>query len=202
MRVYRVSHVEAFRRFEVDEDADYDRLVAAILGTAEPTERQLAGTAFHKALELATAQPGDELWDLRADGYLFSFRCDCELVLPPIRELRAEKTYIVDGEPITITGQVDTIEGRRLDDHKTTGRVDPERYLEGYQWRLYLDIFEADHFRWNIFELHETDDPLVWHVTSAHRLEQFRYPALGADCQALVERFARFTRQHIEALAT
>lgn len=196
-RIYRVSHVEAFRQYEADDEAELAPLLESIAGASEPSPRMLAGTALHKALELAQ-HADDEVFDLRADGYLFSMRGDFELQLPQIRELRASKRYIVDGEPIVISGQVDAIEGRRIDDHKSTGRFDPERYLDGYQWRLYLDIFEADHFRWNIFELHETENPLVWHVVALHVLDQYRYPALGADCQALVERFARFVRTHVE----
>lgn len=197
MRVYRVSHVEAFRRFEADDDASLDALVASILGRDEPTPKQAAGTAFHRALEAAAA--GVDVDELRADPYLFRIACDCEIQLPELRELRGSRVYVVDGEPICISGQVDAIEGKRIDDHKTTGRFDPERYIAGAQWRLYLDIFGCDRFRWNVFELQETDDPFAWVVTSAHRLEQFRYPALEDDCRALVERFARFVRQHVEA---
>jgi hypothetical protein len=72
-----------------------------------------------------------------------------------------------------------------VEDHKTTGRFDPERYLSGYQWRLYLDIFGADLFRWNVFEIKATDDPLTWDVFAQHTLEQYRYPAMSADCARL-----------------
>jgi hypothetical protein len=189
LKAWRVSEVEAFRQWEADEDAEVD-LLAKLRG-GEQTARMAAGTAFHKALE--QGQSGDVL---KADGYTFEIVGDHEIVLPSIRELRAYKTYTVDGEPIVITGQVDGLEGRRVDDWKTTGRFDAERYLEGYQWRLYLDIFAADIFRWGIFEMAESDDPMRWVVFASHRLEQYRYPRLAEDCQALVERFARYVRAH------
>lgn len=194
--MYRVSHVEAFRQWEADEETDLDWLLRRIRGEEPPSERMLAGTALHKALELAPI--GQEFAELRVDGYTFRFVGDFELRLSTIRELRGRKTYVVDGLPIEITGQVDQIEGKRIDDHKTTGRFDPERYLEGYQWRLYLDIFNADRFRWNVLEMSETDDPKVWDVFAQHTLEQWRYPGLANDCHALVERFARFVRTHVE----
>lgn len=193
---YRVSHVESFRQWEADEESEVQDLVSRILGLEPPSARMEAGTAFHKALEVAT--PGAEVETLCANGYTFTFKGDFEVRLPLVRELRAGTAYMVDGRPITISGQVDGIEGRRIDDHKTTGRFDPERYLDGYQWRLYLDIFGADAFRWNVFEIGETDDPFHYEVFAQHTLEQFRYPTLGADCQALVERFARFAREYIE----
>ena len=39
------------------------------------------------------------------------------------------------------------IDGLRIEDHKTTSRFEPDWYLPGYQWRLYLDIFGASRFR-------------------------------------------------------
>lgn len=194
---YRVSHVEAFRQWEQDDDADIESLLRRIRGDEPPSEKMLAGTALHKALELA--QDDGEVSELQADGYTFLFAGDFKIALTHVRELRAHKTYMADGRPIVISGQVDQIEGKRIDDHKTTGRFDPERYLDGCQWRLYLDIFNADRFRWNVLEMEETDEPGVWRVFNQHTLEQYRYPELPADCAGLVTRFARFVRDYIES---
>jgi len=200
---YRVSNVEAFRQWEADEEAELADLIDKISGEFVPSAAMLAGTAFHKVLENATS--GLELNEAEELGHRFIFSSDVEIEVTPIRELRASKTYIVDGEPIVISGQVDAIEGLRIEDHKTTARFDPDRFLAGYQWRLYLDIFGASLFRWNVFELRELDDESdtvpTYAVTAAHRLEQYRYPALEADCLALVTRFARFVRLYIEAVA-
>ncbi len=191
---YRVSHLEAFRQWREDEDAELSDLVEKVMGEWEPSEAMKAGTAFHKALEHA----GPGLTDLLiADGYVFHIECDCDLEIADIREIRASKTYIVDGLPIVVSGQLDAIDGKRIDDHKTTGRFDPDRYLSGYQWRLYLDIFEADVFRWNVFEVVKTadiPDRQDWSVFGSHRLEQHRYPQLADDCQRLVADFARLVR--------
>lgn len=195
---YRVSHIEAFRRFEQDEEAEVADLIESIAGRSEPTERMRAGTAFHKGLELWKDSAVCDL--LEVDGFTFTFRSDMRLYLPLTRELRASKTWIVDGAPITVSGQVDAIDGLCIHDHKTTSRFDPERYIAGCQWKLYLDIFGASVFRWNVFEINELDLPGHYEVRDQHTLEQYRYPALGADCQALVERFARFVREHVQPL--
>jgi hypothetical protein len=196
---FRVSMVESFRKWAVDQDAEDDalaELLANISGEGVASELMQAGTAFHKALE--TAPTGIDVSELGAEGYTFCITDSLEIGLTTIRELRASKTYVVDGQPITISGQVDQIEGKRIEDHKTTGRFDAERYMEGYQWRLYLDIFGADHFRWNVFEISAMDEPKCYQVFGQHRLEQYRYPGLEADCQALVERFARFVRERFQ----
>lgn len=192
--IYRVSNVEAYRQWLQDDESDLSDLAARITGTMEPTEAMLAGTAFHLALE--NAGEGETL-TLESPGYRFTFLCDAAIELPSIREIRSSKTYIVDGEPIVISGQLDAIDGKRIDDHKTTSRFDPERYLDGYQWRLYLDIFDADVFRWNVFEIKQEvvlPDIQEWSVIAAHRIEQYRHPMLERDCQRLVEGFARLVR--------
>lgn len=198
--MFRVSHVEAFRQWEADDEADTDDLIARIRGEDTSSELMLAGTAFHKALE--TAPTGIEVSEMEANGYLFCITDDLEIGLCPVRELRASKAYMVDGRPIVISGQVDQMEGLRIEDHKTTGHFDPERYLQGCQWKLYLDIFGCERFRWNIFEIAAMDEPKTYQVHGQHTVEQFRYPLMEQDCQALVERFARFVREHLDAAPT
>ncbi len=206
---HRVSNVEAFRQWERDEDSTLEELLEKISGEFQPSAAMLAGTAFHKVLE--NAIPGVEIDAAEELGHRFVFAPGLQVEVVPIRELRASKTYMVDGEPVTITGQVDALEGLRIEDHKTTSRFDPDRYLDGYQWRLYLDIFGASLFRWNVFEIAEIDStqpsegfdlpPPEYEVRTQHRLEQYRYPALEADCLALVSRFARFVREHVTVTA-
>jgi hypothetical protein len=192
---FRVSEVESFRQYREDDDASLEALVARMRGEVPPSPAMEAGTAFHAALE--GSPTGLTVSSIEANGYTFTFAGDFTAELPTIRELRASKTWMVDGEPVTISGQLDCIHGKRVEDHKTTGRFDPERYLAGYQWRLYLSIFGADHFRWNVYEIAERDHPLEWEVFAAHRLEQYRYPAMEDDCALLVQDLARFARVHL-----
>jgi hypothetical protein len=192
---FRVSEVESFRQFMLDEEAELEHFLARMRGQVPPSPAMEAGTAFHKALEEAIT--GLEVTSIEANGYTFTFAGNFTVELPAIREVRASKTWIVDGEPVTISGQLDCIHGKRVEDHKTTSRFDPERYLDGYQWRLYLAIFGADHFRWNVFEIAEKDHPLDWEVFAQHRLEQYRYPAMEDDCTRLVQDLARFARNHM-----
>lgn len=183
----RVSNIESFRRWREDEEQSVEQLVRW-LTTDEPSEAMRAGTAFHKVLELA--KPG-EYDTLQALGYTFHLP-EGELALPEVRELRAYGAY----GPLQVTGQVDGLEGRRIDDHKTTARFDAERYLSGYQWRFYLDIFDADVFRWNVFELKELDHQ-VYKVSPPQTLETYRYPGMHEDCARLAADYYEFARQHM-----
>lgn len=187
----RVSELESFRRWRADPDASVDEVVAMLRHGLEPTEGMLAGTAFHALLE--HAKPG-ELVIAESQGFTFHFAEDAEIVLPTVRELRAYKAY---GE-LTVTGQVDGLFGRRVEDHKTTAHFNADRYLEGYQWRFYLDIFEADLFRWNVFEIKPVPKKArVYEVAAPQVLEQARYAGMADDCASLAHDFLAFARIHV-----
>lgn len=183
----RVSSIETFRRWKLDEDMTAADLVAR-LTDFQPTPAMLAGTAFHKALE--DAVPG-EYPELKAQGYTFLMP-DAEIGLPDIRELRAFGSY----GALSVTGQVDGLHGKRVEDHKTTASFRPDGYIEGCQWRFYLDIFGADVFRWNVFEITEVDD-MTYRVKPPHLLEQCRYPGLHDDCMDLAREFYGFASEYL-----
>jgi len=208
----RVSHVSAFARWKNDEDASIDFLINDILSD-KPSEAMLKGTAFHKFLEHAQAGESEQA---QVDGYTFIFAGDFNLYLPRMREWRKGKDY----GGIIVSGQVDAIEHKTIYDHKTTERFDAEKYLESWQHRFYLDIFEADRFVWNVWEmkhLGETtsiQDALEaeattggvvgssqsYEVRALHQLEQFRYPAMEQDCTELALEYLAFARKYMPQL--
>lgn len=188
----RVSNIEAYRRwqnwkplFDGDEEPSLEDFVRSIT-TDEPSEKMMAGTAFHAAIENA-AYGSHETFE--AMGYTFLLP-DAEIALPTIREMRAFKAY----GGLLVTGKVDCLDGKVVEDHKTTSRIDMDRYLEGYQWRFYLDVFEADVFRWHLFQITE-QEPRVYRVSAPQVLEAVRYPELHRDCARLAEEYFDFARR-------
>lgn len=176
----RVSSLETFRRWRENEDTDAQTLIDS-LTLDEPTDAMKAGTAFHAALERASEGITHVLTD---GGYSFDFDIDAEISLPELREIRATSKY----GPLLVTGKFDALDGRTIIDHKTTAHFDAERYVSGYQWRYYLDIFGCNTFRWNVFEIREIE-PRTYMVQSYHRLEQSRYPGMHEDCMRLALEF-------------
>lgn len=187
MMLARVSNIEAFRRWREDDEADLADLVRQIT-VDEPSAAMKAGTAFHKALELAAAGTHEVL---QANDYTFHVIDGC-IELPDIREMRAYREY---GD-LTVTGQVDGIAGKTVVDHKTTSRFDAERYLGGCQWKFYLDIFEADVFRWHVFEISEIGER-EYRVSAPQFLTAYRYPELRADCDRLASDYRAFAEKHL-----
>jgi hypothetical protein len=192
----RVSHIEAYRRwrdwtplFDGDEEPTLEQLVQSITSD-EPSEKMLAGTAFHKALELA--QSG-EYETLSAEGYRFTLP-DAAIELPAIREIRAERSY----GSLIVSGKADGVLGKTVIDHKTTSRIDFDRYLEGYQWRFYLELFGADEFCWNLFQITETA-PRTYRVAAPQVLKMPRYPEIARDCEKLAAEYLAFARQYLPA---
>lgn len=192
MRV-SATELDAFRYYRDSKDAELEPLLAQLRRALPPTEPMLAGRAFHKALELA--EPG-EVGVFEAEGYRFEIAADVEIDLPNVRELKATRDYLIDGEPVTLVGMVDAIHGQRVDDHKTTSRFDPERFLGGLQWRVYLEVFGADEFRWNVFEWREVE-PKTYVVHAFHSLTAYRYPGIAADVERELGLFVDFARQHL-----
>lgn len=192
MRV-SVTELDNFRRWQGDEEADLETLLRQLRKQEPPSRAMLAGIALHKALE--QAEPGDVL-AFNQDGFRFKFVTNIELALTEFREIKAEKVYTVDGYPVTVVGKIDHMQGKRIDDHKSTGRFDAERFLDSYQWRYYLDIFGADVFQWNVFEMAE-DDPDEFTVFAFHPMRQYRYAAMHEDCLALLRAFLSFARAHL-----
>ena len=175
--IFRVSEVESYRQWRGSEDAEVSALLSRLRGEIPPTQNMLAGTAFHDVLEHAK---DGELPEASAQGFHFIIEADITLALSRIREVRAHKDY----PGIRVTGKLDVLNGLRVEDHKTTEQFNPERYLDGYQWRYYLDIFGADTFRWNVFEMKEVAE-MTYLVHTFHSLEQCRYPNLSRDCERL-----------------
>lgn len=189
-----VTELDAFRRWRVDEEAELEPLLRQLRKLEPPSEAMRAGSALHKALELA--EPG-AFGCLKADGYRFDFDAQVELALPDLREIKAEKVYMVGDEPIVVVGKVDTLEGLKVGDHKSTSRFDAERFMDAYQWRYYLDIFAADVFEWNVFEMAEQPEPQTYKVFGFHQLRQYRYAELQEDCLALLRDFVGFAHAHL-----
>lgn len=202
-----VTDVEAVRSYLAGDGwCGLDELIAQLRRQTEPTEAMRVGTAFHQALEHVREGTHSELV---ADAYCFEIPGDVELTLPEHREERLRGR--IGG--LDLTGRVDGRTGSTVVDYKTTRSFNPERLLTGYPWRLYLALTGAWVFTWHVFELKRTGPPpgvaedmfgdpdlrplTTYQVRAHHRLTQYAYPELLADCHRVGRRFADFARAYL-----
>src|SRR5690606_33187553 len=99
---------------------------------------------------------------------------------------------------VTLVVKVDAVLGRRIDDHKLTSSFDAERYLAGYQWRIYLEVFGAEELRWNVFEGSASAvSHRQWRLRSLRQLPTYRYPSIAAHVEREVAAFVEFARIYL-----
>lgn len=188
------SDLDAYRRFRANEDAELADLIAHLRRETPPSEAMEAGTALHAALEIA--DPGAEFERMEANGYTFDMQIEGEIDMPAIRERKETREFMIGRTLATLVGKVDAIHGQRIEDHKFTGRFDPERFMASMQWRVYLTIFGANEFRWNIFEGREIA-PKHYVISAFHQLRMHRYPGMERDVEHEVAQFIEFARCHL-----
>jgi hypothetical protein len=187
-----VTNVNLYRTWKQEEGLDVGWLLTKIL-VREQTPKMVAGEAFHNAIEEAQES---EHYSLGAMGYVFQFLCDAELALPTLREVSMSKEY--DG--LLVKGRVDAIDAKIVSDLKTTEQFEPERYLDGLQWRFYLDMTEADRFDWHVFQMRETTSKYCDHLCEVfgyHTLTQYRYDGMHEECLKWAREYREFAENFL-----
>ena len=155
-------------------------------------DRMRAGTALHEFLEKAGE---GEIPEAKVQDIIFVFDCDFQLPIPQFREQRRFKDY---GE-LRVTGKTDALTGKRMADYKLIidHQVEGEQYMDSYQWRFYLDIFDADVFDYFIFQAEEVGANIL-HIKDVHKITMYRYPDLHQDCSDLAAEFYDAAQRSIE----
>lgn len=189
-----VSDVDQYLYYRGDEDMELDAILRRLRREEPPTPAMAMGTAFHSILEDAT--DGDEFEEVERDGFRFVFGMDAEMSLPPVRECKGEHPVMVDGIPVTLVGKVDGIDGMRIWDHKLTGRFDAEKFADAMQWRMYLWMFGAWQFTYNVFVRYEQPDGTIL-VKDLHSFDFYRYPGMEDDIMRELREYVAFVREHL-----
>jgi hypothetical protein len=188
MKYVSVSNIDRFRRY-LDGYGDLDSLIADLTRKTPSTEPMLRGKAWASAMEHLKSGEHEVI---QSEGYRFIFKCYGEIPACSLRELTVFGEY---GE-MGVVGRCDRIYGPVVEDDKTSSFIDIEEYIDGYQWRFYLDMFDADIFRWRIWCMKEVK-PKTWIVEDTCVFEQYRYPSLHDDCMSLAQEFHEFAKEHL-----
>jgi len=150
------SMIDSFRQY-FDKDLSEEQLLARIKKEEPPSKYMQLGTAFHEFLEKPHETYREENDCFEAEngivmpGELVRSALDC--IQPGGEsEIKTVRDYYIDGEIISIVAKADQLFGRWIFEHKTnwTGFA-YDRYADSYQWRFYLDAFDADRVYYNVF---------------------------------------------------
>lgn len=189
-----VTDLEQWRWYNLMEAKTKEDLVGSLLRTEPPNDKMMMGTAWHSILE----NPPDVIDEVEKDGFVFKVECDGEIFLPQVREIRATKDYVVDDCVVTLTGGCDGITAYEVGDHKLTFRPNPENYLESYQWRAYLDIYDADVFKYFIY--HGVQKGKTVSIKDFSTMKMYRYPNMFEDIMVGVRGLLGFVNDHVPEL--
>lgn len=192
-----VTDLESFRYWKANEDATLEDLLIRLRHEEPPTPAMEAGRAFAKLMETAPLGDMASTW---VDGWQFTFALDADVELPQHREVKTEMVFDTPSGPVTLVAKADGVDGRVVHDQKLTERWDPEKYLDSWQWRAYLLMFDADSFVYDVFE--GKYDGRTVTVRDYHRMAFYSYPAMEADVQRAVAELAEAVKRRLPERVT
>jgi hypothetical protein len=187
--------VECFRLYsQPDQDwLSEAELIATIKGELVPTPAILLGHAFGRVLETP------DIYRVSGGFRYGHFTFSDDTIAPALDvvdrrgvfEVKATKRY----GTCELVAKVDHILGTQISEFKTTTTsFDINKYFASYQWRLYLDAFEARCLTYHVFCLNDHGNGVV-ELRGIESFNLFPYAELHHDCCALIGRFAAFVTQ-------
>ncbi len=197
----RRSHLEEFRRIVATDYGDEAALVRAISGQGdEPNWMMKAGTAWHWLLEHGTE--GAHLFPLEqveCQGWTFT-KGDVlsarQHTGSGLYEVNARRVIDCWGTLVELECTADHIRGLHIQDHKTKFTPpDARDYEQQLQWRVYLWVFEALSFQYNLWHFGQPKDS---HCTlyDVYPFRFWPYPGLEADIRRWTSHFLDWAHRH------
>ncbi len=206
-----VSILEKFRRWIWcdDPESQYDneeKFLESLQGIFKGTPKTAFGGAFHQIIE-GEYTIDRKLNIYQAGGFYFTH----EQAKPAldyrnehtamVYEMNTREAFETKYGPIQVSGRTDGIEGLAIRDSKTKFRnPDYQEYVASCQWKLYLEMMEADLFYYDVFEVkHFKED--AYHsqklfpdvvIEPAVPLLCTRYPGMRSDIDEILNLFMEY----------
>ena len=202
----RVTDLDAWQ-FWQSSGQPFEEFLRHMRRERPPTPLMERGIAFHSAMEQAIKDGVDEHHVLTANGWVFPIARGADVEIP-VAGCRSEEAGSLRYEDIdvTLTGRADVMceSGPSLWDFKTTQRSpDLEAYYWRWQWRAYLEMFEAYKFTYLVFKLmpapeygmKELGNQQCAMVVGADHLDLYRYAGMGDDVRGAVHSLSKLLRE-------
>lgn len=169
-----------------------EKLVECITKPYQATRKMQLGTAIHDILEnYHNRYVAESNIFISCNGFRFETdiidKIYSHIDKDAPFEIKEVKIYELDSEAVEVVGKVDQLHGAIVYENKTTwSGFNSDRYYDSYQWRYYLDMFEAELVIYNVFCLTETKKKGI-ELKEINKLKFTAYPTLGADVRRLLE---------------
>lgn len=178
-----------------------EELIQTIKGVFEGNDMTEIGGAYHKIIEGEAVIMNGGL--VANDIYFTVEQANPALAFKArhkhlIHEVPVTKVYESRIGPVLISGRVDGLEGREIQDTKCKFRPpDLQEYIDSYQWRYYQDMLGLDLLYYDFFEVKGFKElsfgspRLLPDVTiEVHeRLQCVRYRNMREDCLSMLNDF-------------
>lgn len=94
----------------------------------------------------------------------------------------------------TITAKADILYGTQVHEIKCliSHGWDIDKYMESFQWRFYLLIFQALSCVYHIFNLDVNDN--IYFITDYNKIEMFPYERLENDCCNIIDEYIQYLK--------
>lgn len=194
--------LEKFRRFRDDVTESYDtekNVIESITGVFVGNDLTNIGTAFHYVVEKGESdiiEPASllfEKWGVKAtEKQIKIFFDHAQNSKPFVPEVPCFKIFETRIGKLRIVGHCDILQGNNIRDTKCKfSSPKMIEYLESYQWRLYLSIFELNKFIYDVFEFsgHDGRDVSTFEIREHEPFECLRYEKMEEDIQTLINDF-------------
>lgn len=180
------SKIDAYV-YHRNSEQDVETFVMELLKLTPFPKRAEAGVAFHDYIEKFGY--GDLPLNFTSNGWnIINNNVNVTIPYPFAREVKFSKNW----NDINIFAVVDGIDNFRIHDIKTTSKLNVEKYMESWQWKIYLWLTEMQTFIYDIFtvDINEIDNILT--LKNYDRIELKRYPNMVNDIDNIFNEYSNY----------
>lgn len=179
-----VTSVEAYRLMTEEVISESD-LIMQLLNLEPYVERVSVGRQVHSLIENGLQLFMDTTPNPIIDAHRF------ESMIEAHDRIGTPEAWVSgDISGVRIRGRVDMMHGVELREFKATqSGFDPDRYLNSYQWRLYLVLSGCLKMVYRVFEAGHDRMSGLYYPKAAHTLPIGIYPNMERDCENMIRSF-------------
>lgn len=191
--------LESYRRLIETPYGNENLLLLSIKGKDVAGWQAHAGRALHAIVENPTGYTISQMLDvpvIEYHGFAYT-QAVIDRILhemgPGVPEVKATRTFYVDGRPVSVVAKADRVDGLMITDLKAKfSQVDHQATEHDLQWRFYLLVHGAAMFRYLFAQFIDQDKPKDGEHFRLKEISQVRYypyEGLERDCRHWLTQF-------------